>query len=79
VLLRTIGNQKLKSVVFRDQRPHMMAEDINFELTDDQVSHWSLEARIGSVVVVAFISDAVGSLMVILKVGSLLVDSISMI
>ena len=38
VLLRTIGNQKLQSVAFRDQRPHIMAEDINFELTDDQVS-----------------------------------------
>ena len=54
VLLRTIGNQKLKSVVFRDQRPHMMAEDINFELTDEQVSQWSLDARIGSVFMVDF-------------------------
>ena len=38
VLLRTIGNQKLPSVSFRDLRPYMMAEDINFELTDEQVS-----------------------------------------
>ena len=38
VLLRQIGGQKMKELVMRERRPHLMADNISFELNQQDVS-----------------------------------------
>ena len=38
LVLRHITSQKLKAVHYRENRPHMLAENVKFELEDNSVS-----------------------------------------
>ena len=46
LLLRAIGSQRMKSLVLRDYRPHLYAEEVTMELTDEQVICITLFVRI---------------------------------
>lgn len=37
-MLRLITNQKLRPIFNREYRPHLLAEDIQFELPNEEVS-----------------------------------------
>ena len=39
LVLRHITSQKLKPVYYRENRPHMLAENIKFEMEESSVSH----------------------------------------
>ena len=38
-LLRLLANHKLRDMMYRDRRAHLLADDVEFELTSQQVSH----------------------------------------
>ena len=38
LILHQLGSQKLRRISLRENRPHIMAENISFELEDQQVS-----------------------------------------
>ena len=39
LVLRHITSQKLKPIYYRENRPHLLAENIKFELENDSVSY----------------------------------------
>lgn len=41
-ILRRIGNQKRKSVLYRDRRPHLLAEEVEY-LPDAEGNSFTLE------------------------------------
>ena len=46
LMVRLITNQKLKPIYFREYRPHLMAENIQFELPYESVSLHYLKSKI---------------------------------